>query len=106
MEHSHRAKLRTLNIMLSPQIWSTVAAGCTLKVHGILDFAYRKKNFRVGRIWDRLRLDIRSSGLCGWYYTWPPEPGIEDVDFILPSRYAPDDQILPPSYSFYRQLDS
>lgn len=106
MERSHRAKLRTLNTMLSPQIWSTMATGCTPEVHGILDFAYRKNNFRVGRIWDRLRLEGRSFGLCGWYFTWPPEPGIEDVDFVVPSRYAPDDQVFPPSYSFYRQLES
>jgi hypothetical protein len=106
MERSHRAKLRTLNTMLSPQIWSTIATGCTPEVHGILDFAYRQDNLRVGRIWDRLRLDGRSFGLCGWYFTWPPEPGIEDVDFIVPSRFAPDDQVFPPSYSFYRQLES
>ncbi len=105
MERGHRAKLRSLDTMLSPQIWSSIATGCTPDVHGILDFAYRQNNFRVGRIWDRLKQEGRSFGLCGWYFTWPPEPGLGDKDFIIPSRCAPDDQAFPPQYSFYRQLE-
>lgn len=101
----HRAKLRTLDTMLSPQIWSTMATGCTPDVHGVLDFAYRQNNFRVGRIWDRLKHEGRSFGLCGWYFTWPPEPGVREADFIVPSRYAPDDQVFPPEYSFYREVE-
>jgi predicted AlkP superfamily phosphohydrolase/phosphomutase len=104
-EHGHRARLRTLNTMLSPQIWSTIATGCTPDVHGMLDFAYKQDNFRVGRIWDRLKQEGRSFGLCGWYFTWPPTPGIKDKDFIIPSRYAPDDRVFPPKYSFYRQVE-
>jgi hypothetical protein len=104
-DNGHRARLRTLDTMLSPQIWSTIATGCTPDVHGMLDFAYKQDNFRVGRIWDRLKQEGRSFGLCGWYFTWPPKPGIADKDFIIPSRYAPDDRVFPPKYSFYRQVE-
>lgn len=103
---AHRAKLRTLPTMLSPQIWSTMATGCTPDVHGMLDFAYKQENFKVGRIWDRLKSDGRTFGLCGWYFTWPPDPGIKSTDFIIPGRYAPDDQVFPPKYTFYRQVES
>jgi hypothetical protein len=105
LEGAHRAKLRSLPTMFSPRVWSTIATGCAPQVHGIMDFTYRKENFQVGRIWDKLKSEGRTYGLCGWYFTWPPEPGAEDTDFIVPSRIAPDDQVFPPKYFFYRQLE-
>jgi hypothetical protein len=105
-EGSHRAKLRTLDTMLSPQIWSTMATGVRPEVHGMLDFAYRQENFKVGRIWDRLKMEGRTFGVHGWYFIWPPDPGIEDRDFIVPGRYAPDSQVHPSKYEFYREVES
>lgn len=102
---AHRAKLRTLPTMLSPQIWSTIATGCLPEVHGMLDFAFTQENFKVGRIWDRLKYEGRTFGTCGWYFTWPPKPGNPESDFIVPGRYAPDDQVFPPEYKFYREIE-
>jgi hypothetical protein len=100
----HRARLRSLPSMFSPRVWSTIGTGCDPGVHGILAFDQRKSDFRVGTLWDRMKLDGRSFGLCGWYFTWPPEPGLAGTDFIIPSNIAPDARTFPPEYSFYRQL--
>ncbi|MCK4303840.1 MAG: alkaline phosphatase family protein [Candidatus Eisenbacteria sp.] len=104
LARGHRARLRSLPHMLSPRVWSSVATGCTPEVHGIMDFSAHKSDFRVGTLWDQLKSEHRSFGLVGWYFTWPPEPGLKDVDFIIPSMMAPDDQTFPPEYSFYHRI--
>lgn len=104
LDNGHTARLRSLPGMFSPQVWSTIGTGCDPGGHGILGFGQRKSDFRVGTLWDRMKLDGRSFGLCGWYFTWPPEPGMEHSDFIIPSNIAPDAATYPPEYSFYRDL--
>jgi arylsulfatase A-like enzyme len=59
----------------------------------------------VGRIWDQLKLEGRSFGLCDWYFTWPPEPGDEERDFIIPTHLAPNSLTFPESYSFFRVIE-
>lgn len=104
LQNGHRAKLRSLDSMFSPQVWTTIATGSTPQAHGIIGFASRSSDMRVLAIWDQLRMEGRSFGLCDWYFTWPPEPGQEDTDFIIPSVLAPDSLTHPPEYSFYRRL--
>ena len=104
MEGGQRARLRSLPSLYSPQIWSTMATGCLPEVHGIWDFGNTQSDFKVGRLWDRMRLDGRSSGVCGWYFTWPPQTGLGANDFIIPSTLAPDSSTFPPEYAFYWQL--
>ncbi len=104
IEHGHTARLRTLPSMYSPQIWSTIATGCLPDDHGIYDFGCRQADFRVGRLWDRMWVDGRSCGLCGWYFTWPPNPHLGQNDFVVPSTLAPDGRTYPPDFSFYWQL--
>ncbi len=104
IERGRSARLRTLPSMYSPQIWSTMATGCLPDDHGIYDFGCRQADFRVGRIWDRMWVEGRSCGLCGWYFTWPPNPDLGPNDFVIPSTLAPDGQTHPPEFSFYWQL--
>ncbi|MCD4690495.1 alkaline phosphatase family protein [bacterium] len=105
LEGGQRARLRSLPSMYSPQIWSTMATGCLPAVHGIWDFGCTQSDFKVGRIWDRMRMDGRSAGVCGWYFTWPPpEEGLGPNDFVIPSTLAPDSRTHPPEYAFYWQL--
>ena len=104
MEGGRRARLRSLPSMYSPQIWSTMATGCLPETHGILDFGNTQSDFKVGRLWDRMHLDGRSSGVCGWYFTWPPTKGLGANDFVIPSTLAPDASTFPPEYGFYWQL--
>ncbi|MCK4548285.1 MAG: alkaline phosphatase family protein [Candidatus Eisenbacteria sp.] len=101
LQNGHRAKLRSLPSMLSPRVWSTIATGCTPAVHGIEGFSNTQRDFRVGRIWDQLKLEGRSYGLCGWYFTWPPVPDLGERDFVIPSTLAGDSQTFPPEYSLF-----
>ncbi len=104
MEDGRRARLRSLQSMYSPQIWSTIATGCLPEIHGIWDFGNTQSDFKVGRLWDRMHLDGRSWGVCGWYFTWPPPEGLGANDFVIPSTLAPDASTYPPEYAFYWQL--
>jgi arylsulfatase A-like enzyme len=104
MDRGHRAWLESLTPQFSPRVWSTVATGCPPEIHGIWGFSQRKSEFRVGTLWDQLKLEGRSFGLCDYYFTWPPDPGIAERDFIIPSRLAPDDTTHPPEYRFYREI--
>ena len=106
LENSHRAKLRSLPSLFSPQVWTTVCTGCLPEVHGIMGWTNRKSDLPVGRIWDQLKLEGRSFGLCDWYFTWPPDPGDEKHDFIIPSRLAPNHLTFPEDYSFFRAVES
>jgi hypothetical protein len=106
LESGHRARLRSLPSLFSPQVWTTVCTGCLPEVHGIMGWTNRKSDFPVGRIWDQLKLEGRSFGLCDWYFTWPPDPGDEKRDFILPSHLAPDHLTFPEDYSFFRAIEN
>lgn len=100
LEEGHRARLRSLDIMSSPRIWSSIATGCVPDVHGIIDWGGCQSDFRVGRLWDELLAEGRSVGVLNWYFTWPPPDRLEDPSFIIPSSMAPDNATSPPEYSF------
>jgi predicted AlkP superfamily phosphohydrolase/phosphomutase len=105
LEGGRRAKLRSLPSLLSPQVWTTMCTGCLPEVHGIMGWTNRQSDLPVGRIWDQLKLEDRSFGLCDWYFTWPPEPGDEERDFIIPTHLAPTSLTFPEDYSFYRVIE-
>ena len=104
LEKGHSAKLRSLPSMLSPQVWSAIATGCPPEVNGVEGWANSQADFRVGRIWDRMWMDGRTAGTCGWYFTWPPPAGLSTSDFVVPSTLAPDSSALPPSCGFFWEL--
>lgn len=104
-ERGHRAKLRSLPSLFSPQVWTTICTGCLPEVHGIMGWTSRKSDLPVGRIWDQLKREGRSFGLCDWYFTWPPDPGDEKRDFIIPTHLAPNSLTFPEDYSFFRVIE-
>ncbi len=101
LEEGHRARLRSLPSMLSPQVWSAIATGCPPEVNGIYGWAHSQTDFRVGRVWDRMWMDGRTAGTCGWYFTWPPPDALSAADFVVPSTLAPDSSTLPPNCGFF-----
>ncbi|MBD3347732.1 MAG: hypothetical protein GF400_00880 [Candidatus Eisenbacteria bacterium] len=100
----HTAKLRSLPSMLSPQVWSAIATGCGPEVNGIYGWAASQNSFQVGRVWDRMWLDGRTAGTCGWYFTWPPPEGLSENDFVVPSTLAPDSSTLPEHCGFFWEV--
>ncbi len=104
LEDGHRAKLRSLPSMFSPQVWSAIATGCTPEVSGVYGWTSSQSTFRVGRFWDRMWVDGRSVGTCGWYFTWPPPDALSPRDFVTPSTLAPDSRAFPSECAFFWEL--
>lgn len=104
LESGHRARLRSLPSTLSPQVWTSIATGYPPSIHGAWDFASNRDQVQVGRVWDQLHLEDRSFGLCGWYFTWPPLPGLGDHHFVVPSPLAPAGDTHPADFNFFWQI--
>jgi Tfp pilus assembly protein PilF len=82
-EGSH-GLLRSLEPILSPLIWTSVATGKTPDKHGILDFVVRDPSTgnqvpvassmrRVAALWNMVSAWDRSTAFVGWWATWPAE---------------------------------
>jgi hypothetical protein len=93
LERGVRAPLETLEPTLSPVIWTTIATGMPMEVHGIRDFVVREDGAerlvtsdlrRVPALWNILSQQGRSVGVVGWMVTWPAEP----VEGFLVSSYT------------------
>lgn len=91
-----RARLRTITPVLSPIIWTSIATGVGPDRHGIVDFLATSKTTgnqipvtsnmrRVKALWNILSDNGRTSGIVGWWATWPAE---EVRGFIVSDRVA------------------
>jgi tetratricopeptide (TPR) repeat protein len=90
-----RARLDTLQPILSPVIWTTVATGREPKDHGILDFLgtdaqgrpvpVTSNLRRTKAAWNVLSDAGESVGVVAWWATWPAEPV---HGFIVSDRVA------------------
>ncbi|HVP57573.1 MAG TPA: tetratricopeptide repeat protein, partial [bacterium] len=88
--------LRSIEPLVSPLIWTTMATGVTPDVHGIIDFLEKDEGTgeevpatsdlrRVPAIWNIASLFGLKSGFVGWLATYPAE----EVDgFIVSDRVA------------------
>jgi len=79
------SEIRSLDILESPVIWTSIATGKGPEKHGITGFmkpAARggdgvptSSNVRkVAALWDILAAESKTSGVIGWLATWPAEP--------------------------------
>ena len=76
--------LESFTPMLSPVIWTSIATGKPMDQHGISWFMIRDPktgelipvssyNRKVKAIWNMLSDRGRTSGVVGWWASWPPE---------------------------------
>jgi predicted AlkP superfamily phosphohydrolase/phosphomutase len=75
----------------SPVVWTTIATGVGAERHGVTDFTIVGKDGktlpaqtwhrRVPAFWNIFTAFARSSGIVGWWATWPAE----EIDGILVS---------------------
>jgi predicted AlkP superfamily phosphohydrolase/phosphomutase/Flp pilus assembly protein TadD len=108
----HIARLRSEGVygdfesvepMLSPMLWTTIATGKYPEKHGILDFIAVdhtqgrvvpvSSNLRKARtVWDILGEYDHSVGVVGWLVTWPLEPvrGALVSDRLVYHAYDPE----------------
>lgn len=77
------AEMQTLEPMLSPAIWTTMATGVLPETHGITWFMVKdaagnmipvtSAQRRVKAIWNIVSEENRTIDLVGWWGTWPAE---------------------------------
>ncbi|HET6372063.1 MAG TPA: tetratricopeptide repeat protein, partial [Candidatus Polarisedimenticolia bacterium] len=91
-----RARLKTLTPVLSPIIWTSIVTGVGPARHGIVDFLATSRTTghqipvtsnmrRVKALWNILTERGLSSGIIGWWASWPAER----IDgFIISDRVA------------------
>jgi hypothetical protein len=87
IENGARAPLRSQAPTISVSVWNTIATGRTAEDHGITNF--RARNPETGKLTERLvssneRRTLalwnlvgpfgKSSGIVGWWASWPAEP--------------------------------
>jgi len=103
IESGTRASLESIQPMLSPRIWTSIATGKTPEVHGITDFMIKDpgsgrvvpltSNLRHSRaLWNILSdLEI-PVGFIGWLATWPAESvhGFMVSDRMAYYAFSPD----------------
>ena len=88
--------LRSIEPLLSPLIWTTIATGVGPEVHGILDFLIRdpksgqtvpatSRRRNAPALWNIAPAYGRSAGVVGWLASWPAEP-IEG--FVITDRFG------------------
>ncbi|MBD3348745.1 MAG: sulfatase-like hydrolase/transferase, partial [Candidatus Eisenbacteria bacterium] len=78
-EGSH-GPLRSLEKLVSPRIWTTIATGKEPAKHGILDFVNAagvpvNSTMRTAApVWEIVSANGLTAGVIGWYVTWPVDP--------------------------------
>ncbi len=88
--------LRSMEPLISPLIWTTMATGVTPDVHGVTDFLIhddetgqdipiRSSMRRVPAIWNMASLLDLSCGVVGWFATFPAE---HIKGFVVSDRFA------------------
>jgi predicted AlkP superfamily phosphohydrolase/phosphomutase len=77
-------EIRSLDILESPVIWTSIATGKGPEKHGVTGFMKPARGARevptssnvrkVAALWDILGTEGKTSGVIGWLATWPAEP--------------------------------
>jgi predicted AlkP superfamily phosphohydrolase/phosphomutase len=97
-----RAGLETIQPVLSPQIWTSIATGTSPAVHGVKDFWATSRDVRVKRLWEVVDENDMTSGVMSYLVTWPPE---KDKGFLVPGWLAQDSQTFPHELEFLKRLE-
>lgn len=96
-----RLNLRTIQPMISPMIWTSIASGKLPNKHGVKDFVATAHSVRSKRIWDILQENGYSMGLMEVMVTWPPQ---KVNGFWIPDTFARDNSTFPENLSFIKEL--
>ncbi len=88
-------RLRSIEPLLSPLVWTTIVTGRKAHEHGVLDFVefdekgaltpVSSASRRVPALWNVLTEFGRSSGFIGWYASYPAEA---TKGFVVSDRLA------------------
>jgi hypothetical protein len=88
------ADLATVEPVISPVVWTSIATGQPPEVHGIGDFFGDARAIAAPTIFERLAVQGLRVGTYEWLVTWPPRalPG----GFVIPDWLRRDGALAPP----------
>ena len=88
------ANLATVEPVISPVVWTSIATGQPPEVHGIHDFFGDARQIASPTIFERLAVQGLRVGTYEWLVTWPPRalPG----GFVIPDWLRRDGTLSPP----------
>ena len=94
--------LRSIEPMLSPIVWTTIASGVGLEEHGIAGFHVRNTDARAARFWDVFEDRGMVVGTYKWLVTYPPR---EIAGFMVPGWLATGPEVVPEDLSYARAFE-
>ncbi|MBN1335730.1 MAG: alkaline phosphatase family protein [Deltaproteobacteria bacterium] len=97
-----RADLRSMEPMVSPLLWTTMASGRRPERHGIHGFGVHATDCTAARFWEPLQAAGLRVGLYKWLVTWPPQ---EVRGFMVPAWLAPAPDTWPPDLAFVKEIE-
>ncbi len=87
------AELETVEPLISPTVWTSIATGQTPSVHGVTSFRSTRLTQQVPTIFERLAATGHRVGLYDYLVTWPP---LQLPDgFVIPGWIRRDDRTWP-----------
>ena len=88
--------LTSIDPMLSPALWTSIATGKLPDKHGIVSFYSTQQSLTSARLWDVFENHGMRVGVFRWLITWPPD---EVNGFMIPDILARDARTYPQRYS-------
>ncbi len=95
-------ELRSIEPMLSPIVWTTIASGVGIDRHGIAGFHVNNDECQSARFWDVLEDRGMVVGTYKWLVTYPPR---EVSGFMVPGWLATGPEVVPVDLSFARAFE-
>ena len=94
--------LTSIEPMLSPIVWTTIASGQPLDAHGVAGFHVESTDCKVARIWDVFESEDLVVGTYKWLVTYPPR---EINGFMVPGWLATGPEVHPQDLAFARAFE-
>jgi hypothetical protein len=88
------ADLETVQPVISPVVWTSIATGRSPRAHGIEHFLSTRFDLAVPTVFERLAANGQRVGLYEYLLTWPP-PSLRG-GFAIPGWLRRDDSLAPP----------
>lgn len=86
--------LATVEPVISPTVWTSIATGRSPAVHGISDFFATRMRVKVPSVFERLAAAGVRVGLYDYLVTWPPRRFPNG--FVIPGWLRRDNAVSPP----------
>lgn len=93
-DRGYTAELSTVEPLISPPNWTSIATGMRPEHHGITSFFADRRSVRAPAVWERLAAGGLRVGVYDYLVTWPPRalPG----GAVIPGWLRRDDRVDPP----------